>query len=354
MINKWTRLSLGVIGLCAIQGPVWAVNDGLGLPDPVVYATGTYHPNGEYYDAEAVMWVDDFAVATPLTNTPDALAQTAGFPVGSSIALRGSDVYVAGRRVDASGAYVATVWKNGAVYATYPGLPSPSGASSAANSITFNGLNMYVVGGRVGDVVGAIWKNGVATDLTGWSYPRSIAVTGTFTPTTYVVGESQGAYLWQNNIRYQLYPSGTGTHVKISGGKAYVSGQIGTNGVAQAAYWTFDTTTHSVQTHMLTDGGRWAHATAIAVSGSNVYVAGAEDDGTGYPVAKLWINGVPQVLGGGAGEYGYANSIFVLGSDVYVGGSLAERPAIWKNGALYRYDETVYGHVSSIYVKQGL
>ncbi len=72
----------------------------------------------------------------------------------------------------------------------------------------------------------------------------------------------------------------------------------------------------------LTNGSQYAGAYSIFVSGSDIYVAGYEDDGsTGYSVAKYWKNGIPFSLPLTDGsKYAGAQSIFVVDNDVYVAG----------------------------------
>ena len=85
---------------------------------------------------------------------------------------------------------------------------------------------------------------------------------------------------------------------------------------------------------VLAPGTHGSYAMSIAVSGSDVYVAGIENNGTN-DVAKYWKNGVSVELTDGTHQ-GFVNSIFVNGNDVYVAGGETE-PGItvgkyWKNG----------------------
>ena len=86
----------------------------------------------------------------------------------------------------------------------------------------------------------------------------------------------------------------------------------------------------------LTDGSKNAFAAAIAVSGSDVYVAGYEFSGA-HNVAKYWKNGTAVGLTDGNNS-AYAGSIAVSGSNVYVAGyeynDLSHTVAkYWKNGS---------------------
>ena len=355
MLKKPTWLSLGIAAVCAIQGSAWAVdNPGGGATYPVVYAVGTFRPFNDYNASEAALWVDDFEFPVMLTNTPDSLVPSANIPMARSITMKGDSVYVAGESVNSAGR-VATVWRNGAVLAKYPGLPTPhEGTNSTAKTITFSGADMYVFGGVTLNGGETIWKNGIATKVSNQE-PTSMVVTGTIAPTTYVtVNGTTDAYLRQNSIKYLLADNAYAQDVKVSGGHAYVAGHLSGSAAQKAVYWKFDTVTHSIQTQSLWDGINDSVAAAIAVSGSNVYVAGWEYDNgnTGYAAAKLWINGVGQTLGGETGVHAFARTIFIDGTDVYVGGSLGESPAVWKNGVLYMHGSGVEGTVLALHVKQ--
>jgi len=85
----------------------------------------------------------------------------------------------------------------------------------------------------------------------------------------------------------------------------------------------------------LTDKSKVAIALAIAVSGSDVYVAGqAEYEGTTNYVAMYWKNGTAINLTDGS-KGSVANAIAVSGSDVYIAGDEYNRSnsvaKYWKN-----------------------
>ncbi len=71
---------------------------------------------------------------------------------------------------------------------------------------------------------------------------------------------------------------------------------------------------------VLTDGTQWAGANAIAISGTNVYVAGYEYSSSGKSIAKYWKNGQAVSLTDGSND-GVATAMLVDGSNVYVVGT---------------------------------
>jgi hypothetical protein len=73
----------------------------------------------------------------------------------------------------------------------------------------------------------------------------------------------------------------------------------------------------------LSNGENDAFAFSIAVSDTDVFVAGTEGG-----KAVLWKNGIAQILGDGN-----ARSVFVSGRDIYIAGISANNAVVWKNGA---------------------
>ena len=80
----------------------------------------------------------------------------------------------------------------------------------------------------------------------------------------------------------------------------------------------------------LTDGTNGAQVWSVAVSGNDAYVAGMEWNGKSYQdasgntykksVAKYWKNSIPVILTDGT-EDAFTQSIAVSGTDVYVAGT---------------------------------
>jgi hypothetical protein len=134
---------------------------------------------------------------------------------------------------------------------------------------------------------------------------------------------NSNAVFWKNGTLTNLSggTNGDARGIAVSStGDVYVAGSTDdpVSGY-HAAYWKNNAV------NSLPDG---VSAKAIALSGSDVYIAGTAGD-SNNPVAAYWKNGVKVLLQGGF----MANSIAVVGNDVYVGGETLNGAAIyWKNG----------------------
>lgn len=110
----------------------------------------------------------------------------------------------------------------------------------------------------------------------------------------------------------------------------YVAGiQQNSTGYSIAKYWKNGTSFN------LTDGSRNAGAGDITLSGSDLYVAGFEDGAT-QTIAKYWKNGIAVNLSNGNYSTN-ANSIAISGTDVHVSGVETNATGkrvikYWKNG----------------------
>jgi hypothetical protein len=192
----------------------------------------------------------------------------------TGIAVSDTDVYITGYSYSLNGAPVPAYWKNG----TVDTLPL-TGSGAQTMAITLSGADVYVVGNDVDFQKAMVWKNGVMTSL-GVGYAEAIAVADT---NVYVAGDS--------------YPPSGGSSDYI------------------AAIWINGLTTPLGYTSSIYYAG---HASAIAIFGNDVYVAGYtyDQNGSGTTVATYWKNGSPVQL-----EFGMANAICVSGVDVYVAGN---------------------------------
>jgi hypothetical protein len=277
----------------------------------------------------------------------------------SSIAVVGSDVYVAGDD---------KYWKNGR-----PVTLSDGSKWASANSIAVSGNDVYVAG-AIHDIAGGnnghavYWKNGNLTYLpentrpiqSTDNYPisstesraNSIFISGS---DIYIAGEETitklispypspgyiygiSALYWKNSNAVYLIQGSYYNSYFDEAYSIFVAGQdVYACGALESRYWK--------NGNSVSLGGT---AKSIFVSGGDVYVAGTQKDGEPFQtyngtryrtVAKYWKNGTPVNLTDGTRD-AYATSIAVSGNDVYVAG-YEENTAgtqdyvakYWKNGS---------------------
>ena len=252
---------------------------------------------------------------------------------GTSIAVVGNDIFVAGTRNELMwNDYAAKYWKNGQAMSL--------GDAAGATSITVAGSDVYVAGwkwepsGSGAVAVAKYWKNGQAvslTDGTREAYANCIIVSG---GDVYVAGQetvNSTAYsnyiakYWKNGVPVLLTSASSdawANSITVVDNDVYVAGYE--NGIAK--YWK------NGQSVPLSQG----NATSIAVVGSDVYVAGYYHQGQGNSIAKYWKNG--QEVSLTSGSEAFATSVALFGSDVYVAGFEINFPSFtytakyWKNG----------------------
>lgn len=297
-----------------------------------------------------------------------------------------SDVYVAGGCRDNAGNYTAMYYKNG-----QPGIPLMNGERGSATAIVVAGNDVYVAGDLDGKAV--YWKNGQVVQLPSTALSPasafSIAVVGN---DVYVAGNGFKPFMnkygykgrdqlqpryWKNGQEILLpQPPGPNGYegeadanfIAVVDNDVYVIGRYGyypiywKNGIRvetinnqlqrvsaiakldgdiyavgaynkKAAYWKNGHTTVLTTEESI--------ATAIAVAGNDVYVAGVTgsyDAKNLYPgyrnggIGKYWKNGQPIELSGATSPY--PTSIVATGNDVYVAGIDQDnmRVMLWKNG----------------------
>lgn len=129
---------------------------------------------------------------------------------------------------------------------------------------------------------------------------------------THLSDSYSSAKYWKNSTEVVLGTNDLSSQaygIAVSGSDVYLAGRSfrGSNDIA--CYWK-----NGVEVD-LTDGSTEAEADSIFVQGNDVYVSGRENF-----AAKYWKNGTPVMLNGNA----VVGSISVSGSDVYVAG--------WKYG----------------------
>ncbi len=329
-ITQWSCLLLVSIIILALQS--CSKNDP--KPEPAI-AKGLYlagiMPVGKTY-AAAVYWRNgDPVYLTDGTTDADV----------TDITVSGSSIYVLGR-APLGNTYIACYWKDGI-------LTPVTTANSFAYSIGVNGNDVYVAGEEylwsASTWIPRYWKNGESVNLPGESaVVKAIAVSK---GAVYAVGHQyhavDGNYIatyWKNGIAVTVSDPSVdafaGAIAVADNGDVYVAGN-GYNELSHsvAKYWKNGAEV------TLAEGS----ATSIAVSGSDVFVAGYYVD-NGIAKAACWKNGTLIPLEGVAGR-SYANSVALDGNDVYTVGAFqgiggaTEKILVWKNGViLNQYDNT--------------
>jgi hypothetical protein len=257
---------------------------------PDVYVAGVVYNNQNNNNSIATYWKNGVAVSL------------GGFTLGSSassIAVSGSDIYVAG--VGSNGGQdIATYWKNGV------SVPLTDGTYRGyVNSIAVSNGDVYVAGAEMGpndSLAVKYWKNGAPVILTNGAInamANAIFVSGT-----------------------DIYVAGSVNQTTRTSPNSTYNGPVATlwkNGVAVS----------------LTDGLHSSTAYSVFVSGADVYVAGyaaQTQEGNDFE-ATYWKNGVPVTLAGQIPSS--VSSIFVTGQDVFAAGDTSSSPAYWQNGTQF-------------------
>jgi hypothetical protein len=296
-----TNAALWKNGVETILAPN-ATADAVAVSGSDVYVAGWVNSPGTppYGGSTATIWKN--GVATALTNS--------GFSQANGLTLANGNVYAVGSSfVAASNAPLATVWTNGQPSylsdGNYPNISSAYNTSGAA--IAVSGADVYVAGyatqcgiqspgNNYCGGVAVYWKNGSPVDL------------GTISP------QSFGSFA---------------TGIAVSGSAVSVSGVTGANPL-QGVVWQ-----NGTQVALNLPVGTGSLTSAVALSGTSVYVAGG-DDGS---IAGYWANGSFTTFGiQTRTQFPVTSGIALNGSDVYVAGSLVstqgpQSSAIyWKNG----------------------
>jgi hypothetical protein len=282
-----------------------------------IYITGQEYDASGNGKAYAKFWINSVGTNLPLDGTKTTS--------GNAIAIGDGAIYVAG------GSDVAKYWIDGVVVNI-----GNNTFKSGITSIAISGSDVYVAGYEYtasNKIVAKYWKNAVAvtlTDGTKDARANAVVVSGS---NVYVAGyDGKFAKVWKNGTVLSTLTDGVNsaeaTAITLAGIEVFVAGRDGN----VSKYW------RNGNAVALTDGKVVSRTSAIAVSNGDVYVAGYEDNYLAYGVAKYWKNGVAVDLGQkdtGSGT----SSIAVLGNDVYVtgheylfSGSKTLVAKYWKNG----------------------
>jgi hypothetical protein len=298
-----------------------------------------------------------------------------------------TNVYVAGYTFNANRNTIAEYWKNGTAVTLTKGT-----SNAGTTGIDVSGTNVYACGWdqavTSGTYGGKYWKNGtelsvsntclgmvdvksigadlfvLGVDASGWNYwknntavalvdttavhPTELAIEGN---DVYVSGYTEPLY-WPNVRQASCWKNGTlifrapspsfAKGIATAGNDVFLVGYIPGSDTQHntALYWKNGVAS------ILTDGTTNAFAYAILVSGTDVYVAGSENQ-----IAKYWKNGVAVSVTDGT-HPAEGLSIAVNGSDVYVAGYEGTHARLWKNGVVQNLsDASADGAAVEVVVK---
>jgi len=258
-------------------------------------------------DGDAVYWLNGKRTALP---------KAGGYASANAIAVSGSDVYVAGG--DGSD---AVYWLNGKRTV----LPKAGGYASA-NAIAVSGSNVYIAGSDDSDAV--YWLNGKRSVLpkTDPSFVRVAAISVLGSNVYIVGGDGYKAVYWLNG-KQMLLGSRQGiasyaSAITASGSDVYIVGNYAGSGV----YW--------LNNREISITPALASPSAMVVSGSNIHIVSGPPtfDGEGYNRRQVayWFNGKITVLPQ-SNQLAHAYAIALSGSDVYIVGHDGADAVYWQN-----------------------
>jgi len=249
----------------------------------------------------------------------------------------GTYVYVAGNITSSQSVPVATYWANGVAHAL-----ADSASESYAYAITTADTNVYIAG--IAHNAATYWKNGVATALTNGSMALGITVSGS---DVYVAGVSSlngtnVATYWKNGVATTLTDDLTpsvAVSIVIVGSDVYVAGYLAAAGnINTVCYWKNGAIQNVSTTSTSTFGASYFGTIGMAVTGGDVYITGAvENAADDHVIATLWKNGTPTALITDGDQISSASTaIAASGTTVYVAGYDDNVATYWSGGSMYK------------------
>jgi len=260
-------------------------------------------------------------------------------------------IYVAG----AESYGIPVYWVNGGVNLL------PASQTGVTTDISISGTDTCFSGTLAGSIP-VYWKNNVQVTLplvTGsQGFTSGIVEAGGNVYTSGTEQDASGnniAMYWQNQTAVQLTDTSTTANtsgIAVSGSDVFVAGNMANlqDYIYHATLWK-----NGVK-DILPDSGSGSSAFRVTLVNSDVYVAGKIITGsTSNSIPAYWKNDTLKLLNLGPGEQGVAVSVAVSGSDVFAAGYV-NRSGIsvatyWKNGVpIYLTDGTQNGSASDIFI----
>ncbi|MEI6093268.1 MAG: hypothetical protein WCQ47_06255, partial [bacterium] len=302
---------------------------------PDVYVSGYRHDATLNRDL-ASYWKNNMAGVNDF-NSADPNSSYA-----NSISFDGTNLYIGTMSYGGPQAISSAYWINGSKT-----VLAPIGSNSDAPSIFVKGSDIYSAGSYQPTSTTyqpAYWLNGSKTDLSlggvAHSYAAAVRVSASGSD-VYVTGDytNSGNYgvavYWKNGVMTTLSaPSGasdtSGIGLAVSGGISYIAGYYYLNSIKNACYWKNGSITTLSPTN--------SSAKSIFISGTDVYVSGSYTS-NGKEIACYWRNGVKTDLPvPSTAQSSYTTSIFVHCSGVYISG--VYKNSSGKNVAVFWKDST--------------
>jgi len=185
--------------------------------------------------------------------------------------------------------------------------------------------------------IATLWKNGIAAELTDGTKNAYANAVFVLNEDVYVVGnDGSKPIMWKNGLSVDLpliagNVSGAASSVYVTGSDIFIAGYQNDGNVNQAVLWKNGETVQLVNYYLVQD----AKANAVYAVGNDTFVAGYQRYKTpNRDGAVYWKNRSPVALMP-PGNYSVANSIFVQDNDVFVVGHEVSdgrtEAKLWKN-----------------------
>jgi hypothetical protein len=203
-------------------------------------------------------------------------------------------------------------------------------------------------------------KNGVTTNLAniGTGSARSMCIVGNdvFVVGTYSSSSTQSA-IWKNGVRTETFENSQIRDIVALGNDIFAVGsRLGSHSSNYiATYWEINTAGTSLGWSNLETGTFASDAYSVTASQNKLYIAGAHNTATTRD-AILWEVGLGQgqgttsfTLSKVANTNATASAVFVSGTNVYVAGHNDELGVLWTNGERRPISSNHFAEINSVF-----